>query len=331
VPARSVAEIQRLAEHDHVAELRELEDSTKASALGSLPADLDRLQRAVVRGWVAAFGGLDQPGDGEALARLLTVLRVRLRSTYQGRATTASAAILAALEDALALGLEQQRQLTGLKPELDPELPTEIRTNVAQVGANLREQLREADRLLRATGAGARFSQILAALAKARGAVNRIELAADHAVETARSSAAEQFAEHHDVPRLWIAERDSCLTCLAYAGRTAAVGKAFPSGLSFGKASTAAEPRNAPPAHPRCRCSIMAWTGGNDLPEALKREARRSVLKGWSLESESQASRLDAAERLLQRGARLPGTVEREARQAVRARRFRSRSVPTSR
>jgi hypothetical protein len=75
----------------------------------------------------------------------------------------------------------------------------------------------------------------------------------------------------------------------------------------------------------------MAWTGGNDLPEALKREARRSVLKGWSLESESQASRLDAAERLLQRGARLPGTVEREARQAVRARRFRSRSVPTSR
>jgi len=53
------------------------------------------------------------------------------------------------------------------------------------------------------------------------------------------------------------------------------------------------------------------------LPEALKREARRSVARGFSLPSESEAQRLAATDRLLREGAGLPKTVEAAARRAV--------------
>src|SRR5690606_27475214 len=98
--------------------------------------------------------------------------------------------------------------------------------------------------------------------------------------------------------------------------------------------STVREPIDGPPAHPHCRCAVSPWLpseipGGVDLPEALRREARRAVLKGWSLDSESNAARLLAAGRLLERGPGMPESVEREARRAIRVGRFRSRKVPT--
>jgi hypothetical protein len=132
--------------------------------------------------------------------------------------------------------------------------------------------------------------------------------------------------------RLWVAERDACLHCLAYQGRVAPVEGSFPRGLTFAD-KPLKNPRLAgPPLHPNCRCDVQPIHEddvNSDLTEGLLREARRSVVKGWSLPSESNASRLRAADRLLQAGARLPKSVEQEARRAVRQGKFRSRTVPT--
>lgn len=82
-----------------------------------------------------------------------------------------------------------------------------------------------------------------------------------------------------------------------------------------------------------CRCQVSVWLGSlsgqPDLPERLKHEAARSVLKGWSLPSESNTVRLQAARALLRRGGRgLPKSVQEEAARAVARGRFTSRTVP---
>ena len=65
-----------------------------------------------------------------------------------------------------------------------------------------------------------------------------------------------------------------------------------------------------------------------NLPDSLAREARRSVVKGWALASESQTARRRAAEQLLASGAGLPTTVEERAARAVRSGKFKTRPAP---
>jgi len=92
-------------------------------------------------------------------------------------------------------------------------------------------------------------------------------------------------------------------------------------------------PLMRPPRHPHCRCQVCIWLGSApgqpDLPERLRHEAARSVLKGWSLPSESNRVRLRAAEKLLAAGGRgLPRSVQEEAAKAVARGTFHSREVP---
>jgi hypothetical protein len=136
---------------------------------------------------------------------------------------------------------------------------------------------------------------------------------------------------------VWLAERDACLHCLAYSGRVRD-GDSFPWGLTFSDPPRPlkAWKRNltSPPLHPWCRCQLIGWNGvdsggaGLNFPDSLRREARRSVIKGWALPSESQTARQRAAARLLAIGAGLPPTVEARARAAVRSKRFRTRPAP---
>jgi hypothetical protein len=86
-----------------------------------------------------------------------------------------------------------------------------------------------------------------------------------------------------------------------------------------------------PPLHPNCRCRVWPYEGGEAVAEAnvpnasiataLAREARRSVLKGWSAFA-STPERLQAADRLLAAGAGLPKTVQQRAARNVRQRKF---------
>jgi hypothetical protein len=125
---------------------------------------------------------------------------------------------------------------------------------------------------------------------------------------------------------LWVPERDACLHCLAYAGWAVRPGETFPPSLTF--ADVPLERPDGipyPPLHPGCRCQVKTYPGKPGPPatdplspsNALAREARRSVVYGWTAHA-SQAATLRAMSRLLEEGARLPASVERRARALVR-------------
>ncbi|MCU1617783.1 MAG: hypothetical protein JWO98_5323 [Frankiales bacterium] len=108
------------------------------------------------------------------------------------------------------------------------------------------------------------------------------------------------IAAAENLPTVWIAERNACVVCLAYAGEVADPGKQFPGGLTYGKKSYFNFGVVVPPRHDRCRCTLEPLVS-MDYAGALKREAQRSVLRGFSLQSESMAVRVDATDRLLKR------------------------------
>jgi hypothetical protein len=125
---------------------------------------------------------------------------------------------------------------------------------------------------------------------------------------------------------LWVPERDACLHCLAYAGWSVRPGDTFPPGLTFADAPLE-RPDGIPypPLHPGCRCQVKTSPGKPGPPGdpvtpggALAREARRSVIYGWTAHASTSAT-LRAMSRLLDQGSGLPASVERRARQALKA------------
>ncbi len=123
---------------------------------------------------------------------------------------------------------------------------------------------------------------------------------------------------------VWVSERTACVHCVGLAGEVAQFGQPFPAESRFAeKQLTWAGYNGRPPRHPNCRCRVIPWDGGPETPEALKREAERSVARGWSLPTESNAARLRALNALLrQPGLRLPPSVVRRARRALELGKF---------
>lgn len=123
---------------------------------------------------------------------------------------------------------------------------------------------------------------------------------------------------------VWVAERDACVSCVALSGQVARFGETFDGSMTWGDKPLAWEGFNGkPPRHPHCRCRLVPWDGGQETPNALKREAERSIARGWSLPTESNAARLRALDRLLREpGTRLPPSVVRRAREALAGKNF---------
>jgi hypothetical protein len=186
-------------------------------------------------------------------------------------------------------------------------VPVAIATAVA-------EQIRAGQALARASQTKA---QLVTAVSAGAVSATRVERAATYWVVDAatRAFVDVQAASEQAVARVWHAERDACVACLAYAGHyvSSPAGR-FPAGLTYGdRPITPLGDIMGPPLHPGCRCSLSLVHVDvvNDLSDALKREAQRSVLRGWSLPSESEAVRLRAAEALLKQGNSLPKSVAR--------------------
>lgn len=298
----------------------ELEDKAAAEAVRELKLRLSAFARKATETWAT----LDP--SPELAPRLATILADQLR---QLDLSDVREPIQRAAAEAVERGVTDARTRLRLSgPRRRVMAPIDVIRAVMAVEEQAQEELDKAADLLRgATDA----DDLQAALARARGSVTRTERTARWSVNRALSEGVRAVAEEQGVGRLWIPERDACLRCLAYAGLYVGPGEAFPGGLTFDtRPVKKLDPVPDPPLHPNCRCRTIPWRTewGTDYPDSLKREAQRSVLRGWSVPSESERARLRAADALLKR-TQLPKSVQDYARRAVRQGEFpRGRDFP---
>lgn len=151
-----------------------------------------------------------------------------------------------------------------------------------------------------------------AAIVLAGQSITHVSQAATHVVNASANVALDRVAQlDSTLITVWHPERDACVQCLNRAGEI--------------------DPDALPPEHPNCRCVL--WVLGREtgarVADGLRREAERSILRGWSRPSESESVRIEAARKLLARGTDLPKSVQTYARRAIKAGEFpRGRKFP---
>lgn len=160
------------------------------------------------------------------------------------------------------------------------------------------------------------------------GFARRLRGSVSDAVNRAGGDAVLEASRVARLPTVWVAETNACVHCLGLSGTIAQPGRDFDGSATYGRRPLGGGgPLRSPPRHPYCRCTLEPLVAP-EYAAALRREADRSVLRGFSLESESMAVRIDAAERLLERGVDAPKTVIAFSRRAVRAGAFPTRGRP---
>jgi len=218
-------------------------------------------------------------------------------------------------------GHSSHAQATSLTSSTEP---TRALGAITGIDAKLAASIEKARRLS-ASGAddATVFAPVFAGANNLKGAVT-------WATNSAGNDGVIEVANVAQVSLVWVAEFDACVECLAYSGRTCGAGDTFPEGLTYG-AVTYADTSNleAPPLHPNCRCTVEVL-GDQSYADALRREADRSILRGFSLESESMGVRLDAAQRLLDNGVVAPKSVQKYAANAIKEGAFPTRGRPDS-
>jgi hypothetical protein len=310
---------------DDLAELLDaLIDRDAATVTGPLSSRLDLLAPELTRLWVRHFGGTDRtPHREKEAAEFAERAAQRIRSTLTPAAIRPGA-LEQILADAFALGVESASPGT---PAEGLSRPVRADDNGPDLLRPLNEQAAQAISAVAVDAVQARgYDAVSDAVARARRAATRIDATVAYETTQAAADGVTAVARDTGLQVVWVSERDGCLHCLAYAGETTDPGSPFPSGLTF--AAHGLNPPGAllgPALHPHCRCVLQAHhPADQDIADALKREARRSVLRGWSHESESQPARLRAAARLLATaaGESMPKSVQKTARDAVKRGRF---------
>jgi hypothetical protein len=331
-PAQQLAD---LVQQQQTREAADLETQTTTEADGGAGAALAALVTSALAGWVTAFGALTVTGSGPALARYLAGVRRDVDRATAGMAERAPRAVEARLGEAAGLGARHAvafaREAAGGRHRVPKvSVPADALDAVRALGGTVREQLRLSARLLSEREAGrSGWRSVLAGIGAARRAVAMVGRVASWALHRAINSGAGQAIAALQAGRLWVAEPDACVQCLAYAGLLADTDGAFPGGLALDphQRHAGAARIDGPPKHPACRCRLVPWRdewaprNGHALPELLHEQAWRSVAAGRARPSESRAARLRAARTLLaQRG--VPARVRRQAQAAVAAGHF---------
>lgn len=157
---------------------------------------------------------------------------------------------------------------------------------------------------------------------------NRLRKTLAVAVNQTRNDAVVAASREAELPMTLVAERDACVHCLRHQGVVTKTGD-FPAGLTYGAKPLKVAGRQSVPIHPYCRCRLVPMKA-TEFADALRREADRSILRGFSLPTESPKARVDAAERLLSSGVKAPASVKTLARRAVKDGRFPERATPSS-
>ena len=301
-------------------ELLTLEERSAVRVSAGLRRDL----QAVGKYLLAEYAKLPQPPSEAALATLRGSLSTRLDSLKLGPLGSTFDSILSS---ALSLGVDHALAEADVSEKVKkPKADAATRKAARTAGTLARSRIREGKRDL---GTAKTLGDFTRALARSHGAVSGLERTARWMVNRAAATGAMAVVKELDVSMLWVAERDACVHCLAYSGKVVPVGEKFPGGLTFGAKPLDTGDLPYPPLHPNCRCRITPWSGSRDgvgdveMPAALEREARRSILRGDALASEPEGIRVAAAKRLLAEGSGLPKSVETKARKAVKRGSFR--------
>lgn len=244
-----------------------------------------------------------------------------------------SGALLASFDAAFDLGVDNGFDQARDDSDVDRRVPSPLRDLAAEAPRTAMQRLADVARSLLTP---ATVAQLAAQLARANAAVTSVERAVSVGVNLGSSIGLDRVAAANGADKLWLPERDACLHCLRYAGLHVPAGQSFPGGLTYDRKPLSTSPIANPPLHPNCRCRLAIYyprterPGEVTLPEALKREATRSVARGFSLPTESETRRIEAAERLLRQGVNLPESVKAYARRAVDRGEFpRGRNVPS--
>lgn len=316
----------------HAAELYALEQAAARAITAPLRSRLIRIQRAAVIAWTREFGSPAAAADPIRLGQVVAGVQRDLADITPD----ASAPLRTWAARALDLGIRQGGLEAGAPTaHISATLDDQTLRTIASADARIRARIADAEKAL--ATAGPAFDDITQAVARAHRAATDMQAAVVQAVNGAANTGLAAVADTLGAQRLWIAEPDACLTCAGMSGRLADPGEPFDPQYA---AAFTPKPRiwppgdiTTPPIHPHCRCRVTVWlgsaAGGADFPQALRREAQRAVLKGWSLPSESGPERVRAAQRLLARGVNAPKSIQAYARTAVRRGRFPTRTVPS--
>jgi hypothetical protein len=272
-------------------------DAHEAKVVEAIAGDWSRqvvrFRRALLALWSAS--------DGRITAADVRALATRLDT----RPAVVDAAIL--LTPAARIGDARVSAKTNV--DLDLSTPAIIARAQGKPADAVAEMQRRAGALDLSSMSG-----LLGVLGPLGRSVNELGGAAQYATHKAANEATAAAARQVDASVVFVPERDACLECNGYAGLT-------------GEEALAV----MPPVHPWCRCELQEFSDP-DVPKALQREALRSVLRGFSLPSESTAERLRATSRALASLPRAPQSVIDYARNAVKRGGYGSgRSVPTNR
>jgi hypothetical protein len=339
------------------AEILALEQAAK-TAFTPFRKRLQRLMRTAMAAWVRTTGGLHVPADPLQMAAVTAVVLGELDDLDVGDVQDKVGQVVQravdtgwrhTLDEVRALdafpGVELSDEVDDLTRHVDLGwLPVDpvVRREIQRIEQVMRAHIADAARQAYRLGETGRWTEVADVVARATQAATGGERIAAWAVNAAANQGARDTAVKLGFERVWVAERNACVVCLALSG-TVSVDQEFDATATYGHHAPGVYPPGAllqPPRHPWCRCRAEIWRGsvpgytGPDLPAALRREAERSVLSGWALPSERVSIRLYAARKALARGSRLPVSVQQRARRALVHGRFdpppRAATTPSS-
>lgn len=276
--------------------------------------------------WLKQFGNLHERQTGRDFQRV-------------ARQLSESLSVPEAMASKIRDGLNQARRMgaeQGFEEAGSPAVTLHVSADNGDIVNVVRDVEATTERAARTTEFtyGGNWSTLEQQARQAQVAANGLVRDVKTRFNTNLNAGIRDAAEHLGAQLLWIAEPDACATCLALSGEVVDIGDEFDITATFAKKTIAWVPEGGligPPRHPGCRCRTSLWFGhdgpGLSMPDALRREAQRSILRGTRLPSESETARLDAADRLLHRiavnGSRsyawqVPKSVKERASRAVK-------------
>jgi hypothetical protein len=344
----------------HAQAMEELEAAAATEAAAVIEEQLAQLQREYAAQWVMLAGALTATMPAELaadmvawLVRALARIPVDLARMLTGHARRARRLAREQVAEELTADEEPDPDTAGGEvdgedddtPAPDDEgddepLPAVVADIIDQADQRVRDHLDKVAEQARQRPPET-FDAAATLLAETRKAATSAETTARQVVNTTANETIRDTAKQLDANLLWIAERDACVHCLAYSGLVGGAWTGFPLGRTYGKKPLVPWPDPdmlpCPPLHPNCRCRVKVWFTQRPttespvtMPQALRREAERSILKGWRVESEPEKVRVQAAADLLQRGLNpmIAASVRDYGRRSVRRGKFPTRRVP---